>query len=203
MSTDRLEATTGEHPPLNLWTGCFVASVVVLLSIFLIEGGRTIRAQASDEEYQVKAAFIFHFAQLVDWPPDMPKGAPLILCTLGEDPFNGALESTVAGKMVRNRTIHIRHLKGEEGMQGCQILFLGKAQSARIPELLADLGKAPVLTVGETPGFLGAGGMICFVLEAKDVRFGINLYAAQSAKLKIGSRLSFLAQTVIGENPGK
>jgi hypothetical protein len=88
-------------------------------------------------------------------------------------------------------------------MQTCQIVFLGKAQSTHIPELLAELDKAPVLTVGETPGFLGAGGMICFVLGANGVRFGINLYAAGSANLKIGSRLSFLAQTVIGEGPGK
>ena len=51
--------------------------------------------------------------------------------------------------------------------------------------------------MGESPGFLGAGGMICFVLEDNNVRFGINLDAAASAKLKIGSRLLVLAQTVL------
>jgi hypothetical protein len=29
----------------------------------------------------------------------------------------------------------------------------------------------PILTVGEKLGFLGAGGMICFVLEHDNVRF--------------------------------
>jgi hypothetical protein len=66
--------------------------------------------------------------------------------------------------------------------------------------VLATLHNAPILTVGESPGFLGEGGMICFVLEDNNVRFGINLDAAASAKLKIGSRLLILAQTVIGES---
>jgi hypothetical protein len=88
-------------------------------------------------------------------------------------------------------------------MQGCRILFLGKAQSKRMPMLVADLRNGPVLTVGETPGFLGAGGMICFRLEDNKVRFDINLDAAQSAGLKIGSRLLVLAQMVIGESREK
>ncbi len=73
----------------------------------------------------------------------------------------------MAGKVIANRVIRIRHLKRPEDMQGCHILFLGKAQSKRIPMLLADLHNAPVLTVGETPGFLAAGGMICFLLRRK------------------------------------
>jgi hypothetical protein len=88
-------------------------------------------------------------------------------------------------------------------LQVCQIIFLGKAQSKRIPMLVADLHNAPILTVGETDGFLDAGGMICFLLEENKVRFEINLNAADSAKLKIGSRLLILAQRVVGEGHGK
>jgi hypothetical protein len=60
------------------------------------------KAQTAAEEYRVKAAFIFHFAQLVDWPSEKPAGAAnsRVLCTLGEDPFQGALEDTVAGKAI-------------------------------------------------------------------------------------------------------
>jgi hypothetical protein len=162
----------------------------------LLAGSRGIsRGQSTDEEYRVKAAFIFHFAQLVDWPPETPTGAgnSLYICTIGDDPFQGALESTVEGKSVGDRIVHVRHLKQAADMHACQVLFLGKSQSKSIP----------VLTVGESSGFLGAGGMICFVREDNNVRFGINLDAAESAKLKIGSRLLILAQTVIGESREK
>jgi hypothetical protein len=179
--------------------------LVFLLPMLFRGGWVRSRAQSTDEEYRIKAAFIFHFAQLVDWPPETPAGADhsLLLCTVGDDPFQGALESTVAGKAIGDRILRIRHLKQGEDMQACHVLFLGRAQSKRIPMLLANLHNAPILTVGETPGFLGAGGMICFVLEGNNVRFGINLDAAASAKLKIGSRLLILAQTVVGESREK
>jgi hypothetical protein len=44
--------------------------VVVLLSILFAWLQGTARAQSNRDEYQVKAAFLFHFAQLVDWPAD-------------------------------------------------------------------------------------------------------------------------------------
>ena len=178
---------------------------VIAVSLLLAGSRGSGRAQSTEEEYRVKAAFIFHFAQLVDWPQETQTGEAnsLFLCTIGEDPFQGALESTVAGKAVGNKIIRVRHLGSAQDMQACQILFFGRAQSKRIPTLLANLHNAPVLTVGESAGFLGAGGMICFVLDQNKVRFGINLDAAEAAKLKIGSRLLLLAQTVIGENREK
>jgi hypothetical protein len=181
---------------------------MALLAVFLLllaRSGQRTSAQTTSEEYRVKAAFIFHFAQLVDWPPETPTGTDnsLVLCTLGEDPFQGALEGTIAGKAVGNRVIRIRHLGQPQDMQACQILFLGKAQSKHIPLLVTDLHNAPVLTVGETAGFLDAGGMIDFLLEENKVRFEINLEAAESARLKIGSRLLILAEHVVGESHGK
>ena len=113
------------------------------------------------------------------------------------------LESTVAGKVIGNRVMHVRHLGQAQDAQSCQILFIGRAQSKRIPQLVAGLRNAPILTVGETEGFLDAGGMIRFLLEGNKVRFEINEQAAESARLKIGSRLLILAEHVMGENRGK
>ena len=174
----------------------------VVLSAFLM-ASMMAGAQQAQDEYQVKAAFIFHFAQLTDWPADTPGGADnsLFLCTLGDDPFHGDLESTVEGKMVGTRALRIRHLKRPEDIPGCGILFLGKAEGSHIPVVLTELHNAPILTVGETPGFLGAGGMICFRIESNRMRFDINLDAARAASLRVGSRLLMMAQIVIGQGP--
>jgi hypothetical protein len=188
---------------LSAWPALrWLTWIAILLPLLLSGGGQRSRAQTADEEYRVKAAFIFHFAQLVDWPPDGQTAADksLFLCTLGEDPFQGTLEDTVAGRAIGNRVIRIRHLAEPRNMQTCQILFLGRAQSERLPVLVADLHNAPTLTVGETAGFLDAGGMICFLLEENRLRFSINLDAAESARLKIGSRLLILAEHVVGES---
>ena len=203
---------SGPTPGTPGWAGASsaptrrsIVTLIVLLLTLFAGGAESIRGQSNDEEYRVKAAFLFHFAQLVDWPAEPASGTDnsLSLCTLGEDPFQGTLEGTVAGKAIGNRTIRVRHLLSPEDLQVCQIVFLGKAQSKRIPSLVADLHNAPILTVGETAGFLDEGGMICFLLEENKVRFEINLNAADSANLKIGSRLLILAQRVVGENHGK
>jgi hypothetical protein len=178
-------------------------TLAVLVWFLLADGARSSPGQSNEVEYSVKAAFLFHFAQLVDWPAETLPDNSLFLCTVGEDPFQGALEGTVAGKAVGNRIIRVRHLEQSQDMHSCQIVFLGKAQSKRVAALVADLHNAPVLTVGETAGFLEAGGMIRFLLEENKVRFEINLDAAESAKLKIGSRLLLLAQNVVKQGQGK
>src|ERR1700733_3627435 len=191
----------------SLSTSWVLPWVAVPVAFFLLLGGtgEKIKAQTMDEEYRVKAAFIFHFAQLVDWPPEKRTGPDnsLVLCTLGQDPFQGLLEDTVAGKAIGNRILRVRHLGEPQDMQACQIVFLGRAQTKRIPMLVSNLHNAPVLTVGETAGFLDAGGMIDFLLEDKKLSFEVNLEAAESADLKIGSRLLVLAQRVVGESHGK
>jgi YfiR/HmsC-like len=206
-SSGPADGALGAAPAGRLSHGRAIRCVALLAAFFLLlaRSGQRISAQTSAEEYRVKAAFIFHFAQLVDWPPEAQTGTDhsLVLCTLGEDPFQGALEGAIAGKAVGNRVMRIRHLGEPQDLQACQILFLGKAQSKRIPLLVTNLHNAPVLTVGETAGFLDAGGMIDFLLEDNKLRFEVNLKAAESADLKIGSRLLVLAQRVVGESHRK
>ncbi len=64
-------------------------------------------------EYEVKAAFLFHFAQFVEWPAEAFKDAetPLTYCTMGEDVFRGALDESVMGKRINNRGLRVVHLR--------------------------------------------------------------------------------------------
>src|ERR1700752_959126 len=123
---------------LSDWWPIRYMTLLAVFSLLLAGAGKRTRAQTAAEEYRIKAAFIFHFAQLVDWPPEKQTGTDnsLVLCTLGEDPFQGGLEDTVAGKAIGNRILRIRHLGEPQDMQACQIVFLGRAQSKRIPMLV-------------------------------------------------------------------
>src|SRR5271163_54333 len=120
-------------------------------------------------EYDEKAAFLFHFAQFVEWPVETFKDAntPLTYCTMGADPFRGALEESVKGKRIDNRALLVRHLKEKEPIQGCQVLFVAAAQQGLEREELGRTEGQAVLTVGETEHFAASGGMIGFCLEEK------------------------------------
>jgi hypothetical protein len=183
--------------------GLFVVLAFAIL-IFLVGDRRAFAQGNATSEYQVKAAFLFHFAQFVDWPAETFKEAnsPLTYCTLGEDPFRGVLDSTLKGKSIGSRPVQVQHFKQAQEARGCQVLFIGAAGPKFISETLANFNGNPVLTVGETERFAQDGGVIGFTLADNKVRFEINLDVAEHAGLKISSKLLVLAKTVIGGPKG-
>jgi hypothetical protein len=147
----------------------------------------------------VKAAFLFHFAQLAQWPTPASTSANdhLNLCTFGEDPFGGELEKTLEGKMIGPLPLRVRHMKQPPDVRGCQILFIAKGERKRVPVLLQIVFHEPVLTVGETDDFIRQGGMILLSVENERIRFEINLATTERAGLKMSAKLLVLAKTVI------
>jgi len=180
---------------------CVLALAVLLSAVGVVPSW----AQASPSvEYQVKAAFLFHFAQFVEWPAGAFKdgNSALTYCTVGGDPFRGALDDSLRAKVVGERGIRVEHLKQLDAVHDCQILFIGAAQSKNAASILASVKGDAVLTVGETPHFAEDGGMIGFCLEGNKIRFEINAGAVSAAKLKMSARLLTLAKTVIGTAGG-
>lgn len=181
-----------------------VAASWLAALLFIGWAGRVLGQTSASSEYQVKAAFLFHFAQFVEWPPETFKDAtsPVTYCTAGADPFHGVLEAGLDRKTIGGRPIRVLHFKQAQEIQGCQVLFVGTQEKKFISTILANVRATPVLTVGESENFARQGGMIGFFLEDNKVRFEINLDAAEQAKLKISARLLTLAKTVIGGPKG-
>ena len=175
-----------------------------LTLILLLAPQASLHASSAGEEYSVKAAFLFHFAQFIDWPEGTFKDAssPLTYCTIGEDPFHGALDASLSGKMIGTRPLRVLHFKQPQYIRNCQILFIGAGEKRLLPTVLASLKENFVLTVGESEHFVHSGGMIGVLLEDNRIRFEINLEAAEQAKLKMSSRLLALAKTVVGGHRG-
>ena len=155
-------------------------------------------------DYRLKAGFLYRFAQFIDWPPETFKdaGSPVTFCTTASDPFGGALDEAVAGKMIRGRPLQVRHSDKATDLPGCQLLFIGEADEKRMALLLANVKDLPVATVGDADRFVARGGLIGFIWVGRDVRFDINLGAAGPAKLKISSPLLSLAKNVTGVTKG-
>jgi len=156
--------------------------------------------QTPNVEYRIKAAYIFNFAKFVTWPSvafAAPE-APIVIGILGKDPFGAELDQTVAGKAIEKRQLVVKRLTEADSWEGCHILFVASSERRRLPQILEKLGTASVLTVGEAEGFTEGGGMVQFVQHENNIRFEINLAAAEAARLKISSKLLQVA-TVRGK----
>jgi len=179
---------------------CISARIFAILCIVLLVSGvpQSACAQSTSEEYQIKAAFLYHFAQLSDWPAGVlnPGDASLKLCIFDDEPRRQELQSTIEGKTIGARVFRVRLISPPQELQGCQVLFLSRDEARRQTAILRSLRGMPVLTVGETPNFLSDGGMIRFHLDEDKIRFDINLEAAETSHLKISSRLLLLATSV-------
>lgn len=153
------------------------------------------------KEYQVKAAFLFNFAQFVEWPTNaFPKApAPFVIGILGNDPFGTALDEIVRGEKVSNRPFVVQRYQQTEEIKACHVLFINESSNKRLAEILAELKGKNILTVGDTEGFARQGGMICFMTEKNKIRFRINVEAAKSAGLTISSKLLKAAEIVAPE----
>ena len=165
-------------------------SLVSILLLAAFAGGA--RAEAS-REYQVKAAFLFNFAQFVQWP-DATLGIndSLIIVTVGADPFDGALDRAVAGKTIGAHHIEVKHVSSASEIGKCHLLFVPAGQNTS--EILAAVGDKPILTIGESDNFTDAGGDIRFFIDDGKIRFEIDPDTTSKAGLKVSSKLLGLAR---------
>jgi len=177
-------------------------AVFLCLLVLVVGAPRVAHAQSAADEYRIKSAFLFHFAQLVDWPPGALNGgdASLNLCIFDDEPRLADLRSTIDGKPIGGRVFHVVPLNATQELRGCNILFFSRDEARRQGAILKRLRGQPVLTVGESADFLPNGGMIRFHIEENKIRFDINLGASDASRLKISSQLLLLATVVIRGN---
>ncbi|MGH9687486.1 MAG: YfiR family protein [Candidatus Acidiferrales bacterium] len=158
--------------------------------------------QVKTTEYQVKAAYLYNFGLFVTWPAaGKSSPEPFGICVLGKDPFGPILDSTFAGEMLNGRAIAVRRFADARGAHSCGILFISRSEAKKLNTILSALGNAAILTVSDIPGFSQHGGMIEFVRDGDNVRFEVNLTAADAAGLTLSSDLLKVATAVRRNTP--
>jgi YfiR/HmsC-like len=152
-------------------------------------------------EYSAKATFLANFPNFVDWPEQAftNGSSPFLLCVVGDFLFGTTLAGITRAESVRGHRIEIRWAKKNQDLLPCNIVFVSRSEVRNYSKILELLRTSSVLTVGETPEFINAGGIMTFSVQKGNLQFDVNLQAAARAKLKISSRLLILAHQVINK----
>ena len=177
----------------------FLAAAVVLACAGGWPGaGAWAQEDPTQLELKVKAAFLYKFIGYIDWPaasfakPD----TPVTIGVVGADQVAAELAQAVAGRTANDRPVTVRRLKAGESLDAVHVLFVGKAENARLAQLAQAAQQRSVLTVTESEGALAQGSVINFVTVERRVRFEIALDSAEKSRLKLSSRLLAVAQQV-------
>lgn len=182
----------------RLRTRALRVSATLMLFMAAQEAAHPADALTQWQEHRVEAAFLYNFAKFVEWPGDSGTSgsAPLTFCVLGAEPFQSALEESLAGKAINGHPLVVRQISHTEDALKCQVAFVGWTEKKRLPAVLEALNGAPVLTVADSEQFATHGGMIQLIKEGNKFRFAVNIDAVARHGLRVSSKLLQLAEVV-------
>jgi hypothetical protein len=151
-------------------------------------------------EAQIKAAFICKFGNYVEWPArdKRPDGAAFVIGAVTSAKVVDALNRAATGQAVNGRPIVVRKLAKGDPVDDLAVIYVARAQSAELAEVLAAVRGRPILTITESEEASASGSMVNFVVVDDRVRFDIALQPAEHSSLKISGRLLALARKVTG-----
>jgi hypothetical protein len=151
-------------------------------------------------EYQVKAVFLFNFAQFVEWPAQAfaDPQAPFVIGILGKDPFGPDLDAVVRGETIANHPLRIERYRNIGELHNCNILFLGRTEIGELPHILEVLKGRSILTVTDAQDGDPRGVMIQLLTRSNRIRLRIDVAAAKAGNLVISSKLLRPAE-IVGE----
>lgn len=149
------------------------------------------------DEYRVKSGFLYHFMRFTQWPSGAfaSADAPLILCVASTIPESDILFG-LNDKLIRSRKVSVIRFAAPKDIQKCHVLFVASSDEKFVVKRLSEVGDRSILTVGEIPLFTKSGGIIRFFREGDQLRFEVNLDAADQAGLKFSSQMLMSAEIV-------
>jgi hypothetical protein len=174
----------------------------LLLATLMLMFHTTSPGQITDiKEYQIKAVFLFNFAQFVEWPETaLPESSDLVIGVLGEDLFGDYLDEIVRGETVNGHPLKVKHFKDIGEVENCHILFINLKNAESLKHALSNLKDTHILTVGDTLNFAREGGMIQFFTQNNKVHLKINLEKVKNNELAISAKLLRVAEIVKNAN---
>jgi hypothetical protein len=179
----------------------FLASLLLIAWLALPISGADTKLSI---EYKVKAAFLYNFLKFVEWPDDQKAdvNAPIVIGLLCHDDVTKVFDE-LASRKVKDRSIIVKRFadfksaETKAELTKCQIVFITTCEQEYSKDAITLLHKLPILVIGESEGFLEAGGVINFIMQEGKVCFEINAKAADEVNLKVASQLLRLAKRII------
>ena len=185
MKRARRAIRTGLLGWVTLASACLLAAPAVV-------------AKAPSERH-LRATFVYKFTTIIGWPQqtfDHPVDS-FAVCVLGEDPFGGEMEKSVAGQKSHNLPVAVHQLEDPAADETCHAVYVAAEDPEEIQRALARYAGSPTLTIGHSEDFAKLGGMIELRKAERRLRFRINLGAARRAGLEMNSKLLHLAIDVL------
>src|SRR5262249_15244872 len=127
----------------------FFFAVIIFTHVLL---PRCAAQPATQHEYELKAAVLYHVIKYVEWTAGASTNAALQVGLVGEMPFADAIE-VLNGKKIQGRELTVKRVAALQDIGQCQVLFISASERQRLREIVGEVKGRPILTVSEVEGF--------------------------------------------------
>jgi hypothetical protein len=145
------------------------------------------------DDSQLKAAFVYRFAQFTQWPP--PPLQEFTYCVAGSAAMQDAMQALTL-KAHGVSAVRLRLLTEPQQAANCQLLVLGFNERSELQRWQQALAAEPVLVVGDSAEAFRSGASIALVVEPNGLAFRINHTEAKRRGLALSSQMLKLAREV-------
>lgn len=183
----RYRAVTAIRTSLLLLLSCSAASAL---------------PDAIEREQKIKAAYLYHLAQFIDWPEShaLKTSQHITICSPGSSPFSNYLQN-LSQRKAKGREIHLMEVSKTSIATNCNIIFFDTSNELS-PQILEKYAANGTITVGEQQAFIDHGGLIALPTVENHVRLLINFDKAKATGLYISANLLEVA-TLVSATPPK
>ena len=160
---------------LTLWVGLSVWSAAP--------------AAQTVSESRLKLAYLYNFAQFIEWPADkLPEGAPLRICLLSPDPFGDEADA-LTNRRVRSHPIEVLRPRRGQELPSCHIVFAPQITPSELSRGADWLRRPGQLVISDEPGSIRQGATIQFVVQNARLRWHIDHEQARQLGLRPSAKL--------------
>ncbi len=152
------------------------------------------KVDVKDYSYRLKAAFIYNFATLVDWPSSRKSG-DFVIAVYGDDAVYNELKTRYSVKSVGAQKVKVVKYASTTQIAKPHILFVGEPKGRDLSTAKSKVSSYNTLLVSEAKGGLSKGAVINFIGPG-GVNYEISKSNAKKHKLVVASRLLNLAKKV-------
>jgi hypothetical protein len=165
------------------------------------QGDEPVQAEAAGLE--VKAAYLYKFANYIEWPDGAFRNPtqPIAIGVLGADELAGELQRLVQDKSIKGRGFVVRRLQPGDDLGDLHILFIGNVDRPAIASALAAADVHHFLTVSESRRVFASGGMVNLVVVNQRIRFEVALPPVQRSRLRLSALMLTAAYRVVKDRP--
>lgn len=157
-----------------------------------------IEKRVENNEYEVKAAFIYNFTKFIEWEGENLKSSSSFkVCIFKNSPIESYLKEILKDKKINGKKTEISTVDNIENINDTHILFIpGNISAKEFKTCIAKSKLKNTLIVSEKAGRIEIGSCINFLVVANKVKFEVNLSSLKKNKLKASSQLLKLAERI-------